>query len=208
MTMTISPNSTSVAASGFRESVAEVGEVLAWLGSALRSNSNQESVGICRATVMSRKDRKVSSSSVGGWRIRFDIENVDNVQENGKCWHHIFRNPVIATGFPILARSQKTTGLEIPLSMMAGLSQAKYLTAFDGFMFLKGFSTMLFPTQKSGNTIFWHLLYNEDRKRISYRDCRQHVHRNPGLGKIGYSDIERSRHMVGWSSAVKVYAGE
>lgn len=195
---------------GFRESVADVGEILAWLGSALRSSPEPEQIAICQAMIKSHRVTPIGSNSIRisrEYQMDFQLISPDTAKGNGKCWFKMFRNPVIATGFPILSRTERNTGLELPLNMMARLGQAKYLTSFDRSIFLKGFSTMLFPTWQADGTIFWHLLYNEDRRRISYRDCRVHHHRNSSLENISYPEVERSRHVVGWSSAVKVYAG-
>jgi hypothetical protein len=79
---------------------------------------------------------------------------------------------VIARGFPILKRPEEGTGLEIPLDMIAALADARYINSFQSKIYMKGFSTMLVPTKKSGDTLVWHLLYNDrPESRISYLDC-------------------------------------
>jgi hypothetical protein len=94
--------------------------------------------------------------------------------ENGKCWHHLFRAPVIVTGFPILARDHNEEGLEINLEMMSRLGGADRATIFDGQLIIKGFSTIFVPTARAHNSILWHLLRKSDDERISYLDAQKY----------------------------------
>jgi hypothetical protein len=110
---------------------------------------------------------------------------------------------VIARGFPIPKRPEEGTGVEIPLDVMAALADGRYINSFQSKIYMKGFSTMLVPTKKSGDTLVWHLLYNDRPKsRISYLDCGM-PHANVTLG-----DLEQSRHIVGWCSDVSLLIGE
>jgi hypothetical protein len=205
--MGTSKHQTIVQAKGSRDSLAEVGEVFAWLGAAIRTNPGSVSVGYCQVKVVACPLGVSTDRTSRSFQMSFEIREPIIRDENGTCWTKLFRNPVIAIGFPILTRPQKETGLELSLPMMAGLSQAKYVVQFDNVPFVKGFSTMLIPTHYSSGSTTWHLLYNEDRKRISYQDCRVSACQNQALKHASMFEIERSRHIVGWSSSVKVYAG-
>jgi hypothetical protein len=107
-------------------------------------------------------------------------------------------------GYPIPHRSRQGTGLEIPLNILAGLVQAKHADVFDNKLFIKGFSSLLIPTEfiRDKNQILWHLLYNVDGNRISYLD---------GIGDhaehITIADLETNRHILGWCSDARCYAG-
>jgi hypothetical protein len=90
------------------------------------------------------------------------------LKKNGSCWHSLFRNPVIARGFPILARNHEEKVLEIPLNMMAKLGEASRAMNFDGILAIRGFSTLFVPTERTGNSVLWHFLYEESQNRISY----------------------------------------
>ncbi|EMT68829.1 hypothetical protein FOC4_g10004917 [Fusarium odoratissimum] len=121
---------------------------------------------------------------------------------NGHCWHGIFKNPIIVKGFPILSKLQKDTGLEIPLSLMAGLARAQRVDRFNDKVYIKGFSTMLVPTKQIKDAVYWHLIYQEDGCRISY--LADNLQRDVDLGSL---DFASCRHILGWCSEAKFYAG-
>lgn len=203
-----------VAASGSGESIADVGEQLAWLGSSLRSSPVDQGPVFCSAeTHISRIDSATTSSSSIRLHCTVMFRLAPHHEEkrppimNGKCWHNLFRNPVIAMGFPIPKRNEPHSGLEIPLSMMATLAQAKRVTAFDGKIFIKGHSTMLVPTKRVGSTIVWHLLYNERGERLPYTDPRIDPLADPSVDDLGIAEISQSRHILGWASSARVIPG-
>ncbi|KAI9764589.1 MAG: hypothetical protein M1840_008318 [Geoglossum simile] len=188
-----------VEAFGTGDSVAEIGQQLAWLGAALRSSPYEFGVAYCTPFI---SDICVSNAlpPVFGpeprsdilCKIDFTIQGREERFEpsNGQCWHNMFRNPVVIKGYPIPHRSETDTGLEIPLNVMAGK------------VFIKGFSTMLVPTKQSGDLLIWHLLYNKDGDRISYLDNTV-----PHVENISVFDLEKARHVLGWCSEVRNYAG-
>jgi hypothetical protein len=61
---------------------------------------------------------------------------------------------------------------------------------------------MLVPTKLSGDMLIWHFLYNRDGNRISYLDNTVAHAEN-----VGVSDLDNTRHVVGWCSKVRSYAG-
>ena len=145
-----------VEAFGTGDSVAEIGEQLAWLGAALRSSPYELGVAYCTPFV---SDIHVSNAPhpVSGIRLGpiFFARSISPCRKgkntlepsNGQCWHNMFRNPVVVKGYPIPRRSEPNTGLEIPLNMMAGLARTQRVNTFNGKLFIKGFSTMLVPTK-------------------------------------------------------------
>jgi hypothetical protein len=195
---------------GTGDSVAEIGEQLAWLGATLRSSPYE--VGVAYSTPSLRILLKNAPRTVPGASlapdilciIDFTVQEVENHFEapDGQCWHNMFRNPVVVKGYPIPRRTTLDTGLEIPLNIMAGLARTQRANTFNGTIFIKGFSTMLVPTNLSGDMLIWHLLYNKDGSRISYLDNTvAHV------VDVSISYLENARHVVGWCSEVKNYAG-
>jgi hypothetical protein len=201
-----------VEAMGIRDSVAEIGEQLGWLGSAFRSSPYSSVLAYCKPYV-STIGVESGQEAVFEWpstkhvccRIGFELDDArhdDTDSTSGQCWHQLFRNPVVVRGFPIPRRAIGDTGLEIPLDIMAGLAQAKRVDAFGSGQFIKGYSTLLVPTKFSGDLMIWHLFYNEDGNRISYLDSRI-----APCTSIAISDIERSRHILGWCSEARFYAG-
>ncbi|KAF3089935.1 hypothetical protein TWF103_000656 [Orbilia oligospora] len=114
----------------------------------------------------------------------------------------MFRNPVVVKGYPIPWRLNLKTGLEIPLKMMAGLARSHYIQAFDGHIFIKGFSTLLIPTKRDDNITTWHLLYNRHGNRISYLENT--ISHADGLN---ISELRTSQHILGWCPEADYYAG-
>ncbi|UKZ68565.1 uncharacterized protein TrAtP1_009591 [Trichoderma atroviride] len=85
--------------------------------------------------------------------------------------------------------------------MMAALAKTQRIDEFNGGVFIKGFSTMLIPTNFIEGVIIWHLQYRADGDHISYFDaCVPHA-------SINTSDIEQSRNIVGWCSQADLFAG-
>jgi hypothetical protein len=113
------------------------------------------------------------------------------------------RNPVMVSGYPILAKHERGIGLEMPLNMIARLGGSERANEFDGKIFLKGFSTMLIATKIAGDLLIWHYFYNRDGERISYLD-----HTLQSIDNISMLELHKSRHIVGWSSECMYYAGK
>jgi hypothetical protein len=203
-----------VKASGIAHSLAEIGEQFSWLGAALRSSKFSAGVALCIPTLWAispgsyekRYNSKLYRSKCDGFcEIKFSMHPTESPKENliGRCWHRLFHNPVLVEGFPIPKRSVAHTGLEIPLNMVAELTQTWRINPFAGEIFVKGFSTMLVPVKQNCDILVWHLLYNEDGSRISYLDYNGQFE-----GCLKVDEIDKFRHVVGWCSDVRYYAGE
>jgi hypothetical protein len=186
---------------GVPDLVAEIGEQLAWLGAALRTSPSNKRVVYCvpfiePITVDAPQNTESITKSLQ-CDIKFRFEDCEDTLQvtNGQCWHALFRTSVIVRGFPIPRKPQWETGLEIPLNVLAALTRTRYIDTFNSKIFVKGFSSMLVPTKRFGDTLIWHLLYNDRYDdRISYLDCGvEHT-------DIQIPDLERVRHVVGWCS--------
>ncbi|OTA69144.1 hypothetical protein K449DRAFT_428563 [Hypoxylon sp. EC38] len=191
----IDGKSVVVKAAGIPEFVVEIGEQLAWLGAALRASPFD--VGVVHCTPYVDQPSSVYDELSGATcTIKYNTEICEaEAQQNGQCWQNLFRNPVIARGYPILRRDKAETGLEMPLNMLTALARARYIDTFNSKVFIKGFSTMLVPTKQSDGLLTWHLLYNKHpEERISYLDC--HL----GHVDITVTAIEKYRHILGWCS--------
>ncbi|KAI0802782.1 hypothetical protein GGR55DRAFT_406534 [Xylaria sp. FL0064] len=183
-----------VTATGLPYFIAEIGEQLAWMGSALRP-SLSHAVTICQPYLTS----DISTQDYTGYpltlNLNYDVETLDSSvhKPNGQCWSYLFSNPVIAGGFPILHRQEPDTGLEMPLELMVALTGTKYLNSFNSNIFIKGFNTMLVPAKHSEDLIVWYLLCSRDpSKRISY------ILSNFEPAAITKAGLEKSRHVLGW----------
>lgn len=111
---------------------------------------------------------------------------------NGKCWRDLFRNPVIVTGYPIRRRAAPKTGLEIPLTFLTTSCQTRYVSTFDNKVFIKGFSTMLYPVKRVSDLVIWHLKYTKDGERISYVESPE-----DHIKDVSTEDLESHRHILG-----------
>jgi hypothetical protein len=122
---------------------------------------------------------------------------------NGQCWHNLFGSPVVVEGFPTLRRPEEhTSGIEIPLNIMAALSQTRRVHSFAGKTLMKGFADMLIPTKCSQGMVTWHLVHSKKGERISYLESE-----NFPTVDIQTTELEKSRHILGWCPEMKTYAG-
>lgn len=207
-----------VGAVGVSSSLAELAEQLAWIGAALQT-SEHEGLVACKGILMQDTDRSFrhrDNFRHGHFSSRlhdcamFDLKfQVQNTQgrlsgpRRGTCWHNMFRFPVLATGFPISRRKTRHPGVEMPLSMMSRLVAATSTYIWHSTMFLRGFASMLIPSDYENGVIVWHHLYNADGSRISH--LQQVVTDVP---QISYNDLEISTHIVGWCQHAKSLVGK
>ncbi|KAJ5272482.1 hypothetical protein N7478_007607 [Penicillium angulare] len=202
-----------VIASGTGDSLAEVAQQFAWLGSALQPS--HVDYGVVSCTPFIRSSRRLTSKSFSTilpgvlpsleflYVIGFKMESYPSGEKlPGQCWHDMFRNPVVVRGYPILTKKEDGLGLEMPLNMMAGLTESDRATEFDGKVFIKGFSVMLVATKIVEDLLVWHYFYNSDGSRISYLDQSLQ-----GVEKISLIQLETYRHVVGWCVDCKYNAG-
>ncbi|KAK4205949.1 hypothetical protein QBC37DRAFT_237583, partial [Rhypophila decipiens] len=158
---------------GTPDCIADIAEVFACITASVRSSSSENVVELCtpyRGFIIGKllEGPKAYQCEVG-FEIKPDMEWKN---KPGRCWHGLFRNPVVVTGFPIPRRqSVEDTGLEIPLYMAARLTDSLRLYDFHGRLFLKGFLAMLVAMGVIGDTVLWHLYYNPAGDRISYLDA-------------------------------------
>jgi hypothetical protein len=208
-----------VSASGLPHSVAEVGEVLAWITSALRCSPNEYGPVSCRPVASFGKGKPAHTfhtqtdeavpNGICGIETQFQpLGQSGSSDAPGNCWPDAFRNPVVVGGFPIPRRSLAGSGLEISIDILISLTTANYLVNFCQRTFLKGFSTMLAVTKVVGSTVFWHFFYNKDKAYISYEDARvPNIHESDGPLTVNEAILTTSRHIVGWCEKVSCLAG-
>jgi hypothetical protein len=203
-----------VTASGIPYSVAEVGEILAWLAASLQSSPTKQGAVSCWAvaSVVPRNRSRLEEDEVTHLckiGVRFqDLNKRVSDDSSGGCWLDSFRNPVVVQGYPILRRSPGGGGLEVPIGIMMSLVNANYLVDFCRRTYLKGFSTMLVVTDVIGSTVFWHLFYNKDGSYISYEDARiPWIQENEAAQTLDHATLGTGRHILGWCKKVSCLAG-
>lgn len=194
-----------ITATGPEDTIVEVGQQFIWLAAALRSSPHDDCVTACLPTIGRAPGLLSSSSAIS---VDFTFKKIASGKQGmdrapGFCWQDMFRNPVIGGGFPILKKPGHGLGLEMPLQLMAALAGSKRLSEFSGRTYIKGFSAMVVATAVLTNTVVWHYCYNKQGRRISYGD-----HALQSCPQISMQQLTTSRHIVGWCSTCKVYAGK
>jgi hypothetical protein len=180
--------------------LADLGEQLSWMGASCRSSQHVDKISNCTASIVAIE------SPVPSFLIDFSFQDLEDDSADGSCWRQLFKNPVIAKGFPILARSNDEKGLEIPLNMMAGLGGAEQVTIFNGQLLIKGFSTMFVPTKRIQNSIIWHFLFNRNNSRIHYLAAKELVSSQDPVD-VDYQCLSTARIFLGWASSVQLRTG-
>ncbi|QGA14415.1 hypothetical protein EYB26_002068 [Talaromyces marneffei] len=195
-----------VDAHGTAACIAEIGEQFAWLASALRSSPFQQQIAYSRPFIGGIQIGHVTyeeTTYICRIGVKLHEGRGDSETTNGECWHGLFDRPVVVEGFPIPRRSEEESpGLEIPLNIMGGLTQARRVGSFGGKTLLKGFATMLLPMKRTKDIVTWHLVQARDGERISYLEAG-----NFQSADIQMPELEKSRHVLGWCPEMKLYAG-
>ncbi|KAI6576213.1 hypothetical protein MCOR06_011122 [Pyricularia oryzae] len=184
LTIRVSDLSTHACINGNAFAVAEVVEQLVWLGAALRPSPYPQLPTHSAARLVDFKvgEEKTGDSSDirGSCDVSYDFVALEAPESettlpHGGCWRGMFRNPVVATGFPIRSRNPSITencGMEMSLGLVALLTNCRQVVPFAGTTFLKGFAAMLAAVKIVGDTVLWHLCYNPQGGYISYEDPR------------------------------------
>ncbi|PWY75504.1 hypothetical protein BO70DRAFT_340587 [Aspergillus heteromorphus CBS 117.55] len=204
-----------IKATGLVHSLAEISEQFTWLAAALHTSPYSFGVASCNPSFFFHSSDPMPSFSAELPELPGPRCNVfgyidctvrpralQGEAQQGKCWHGLFKNPIVVKGFPIPRRPEPNTGLELPLDILAGLTQTNRLGYFAERTVIKGFSTMLLATKRAPDILIWHLLLKRDGSRISYLESNKH-----DGGHFNNDVINSSRHIVGWCSEVRYYAG-
>jgi len=193
-----------VAVKGTEPAIAEIGQQLAWMGAAFRSSPSNYRMAYSKPLAT------FSSGLIATFTFSFQVTELEpeTPQRNGSCWRSLFRNPIIVEGYPILARENGEKGLEIPLNLMAGLSQASRVTSFNGGLVIKGYSTMFCPTQRIKDSVLWHYLFNYDTSRMPYYSANILCRGRAPVHQVDTVCLEQSRNFLGWASSVEVHIGK
>lgn len=203
-----------VTTTGTADVLVELGQQFTWLGAALRSSPFDAGVAHCvpKVRAFGATDSAFPQAHLKSTpevdvfcSITYEIQEPfpGDSRLSGQCWHSMFRNSVMVAGFPIRAKGEPSLGLEMPLPVIAALTGSDRLSQFNGKIFIKGFSTLAVATKKTGDLIVWHYLYNAERERISYLD-----HNTPAVDDISLLQLDSARHVIGWCSDCKHYAGK
>ena len=204
--MSLSAPRTIIVARGDQTALTELCEQLAWLGAALRPSSMSAGVCLSTPTLLDVRKDKPTFSSIPTITVclGFNMDSCVPTSLGGTCWHALFRNPVVVTGFPILARPNNEQGLELPFDVMTTLAESRFATHYDATLILKGLFTMLIPTRRTERTITWHFLSSTGAKRLPYNAFREGLSEWTGMDEMNIYDLETVglRNFVGWTSDI------
>ncbi|PYI05183.1 purine and uridine phosphorylase, partial [Aspergillus sclerotiicarbonarius CBS 121057] len=187
---------------GTGPAIAEIGEQVAWMASALRTSPYKGTVTYSKPNIW---QINVHNPQTVQFEVTVDMQEgpQSTPAMNGQCWHRLMSSPVVVEGFPIRRRQAPVSdGLEMSLDMLAKLVDTTRVSTFDGKSLLKGFSALAMATHRTRDTVMWHFIH-EDGGRISHL-------RSEGFDGVSLAshDLEGARHIVGWCPEMKLFAGQ
>ncbi|KAK4452767.1 hypothetical protein QBC34DRAFT_345840 [Podospora aff. communis PSN243] len=193
----------SVEVQGSADTVAEVVELVAWLSAALRTPEDG-GLSLCLPSISIAPNHQASLPSFV-CSLRFTTRRVvpDSTARSilGQCWHKLFRNPVVVEGYPIPRRSRYDSGLEVPLNIMSRLTESPRIHQYMGKFLLKGFSTVVLPTDILDDALLWPLYCADDGSRIPYPDFA-----HTRCADAVLTNIRSRRHILGWCTEASICA--
>lgn len=184
--------------------LAETAEIMVWLSIACRESAARDEISIGRMALQQVSDYRTDVSFVGNLALEDATTSGDEGMSTATCWHGMFRNPIIAHGYPIPSRKSQEQGLELSIDLMLTLAQVFYGVVYCDFLMLKGFSTLLTPTRKENGSVTWHFNFSKTGARQSYNDGLQHSR----LHTLDDAVFDGARHFVGWSGSAEFLIGE
>lgn len=208
-------------ATGSLHYISDVGQQLGWLSAAIRKppqspglvTRNTPKITIDRPFwVAERREGKDPLSLIDGY-CSISCSSVMEKKKDppdlvkGDCWLPLFANPVLVQGYPILRRLERSTGVEMSLTIMASLARCRQVVQWDDRIIMKGYSMLCVATLASAGMIVWHLmLAGGPGERISYIDTRLHELNIPD--NVSLRDLETARHVIGWCTRAQDMCGQ
>lgn len=179
----------------------EIAQQLSWLASAVRVGLSETAVSYSEPSITVDVSPEPYITS---FRISVAQRPLDSTEIS--CWFPLFNSAGIARGFPIPERGCKS-GLEISIGILAALTRVRHAVEFQGGVVLKGFSTMLVPTERFQDGIRWHLIRNEDDSFMSYENGIRQCPDRLMLHEVNLDALRSTTTLVGWCSAAKIFLG-
>lgn len=174
---------------------------MSWLAAALREGLPGTTVSYSEPSICEVASREQDVTT-------FDISVTDrllNAKEES-CWFTLFNSAVVTRGFPIPERESES-GLEIQLDILAALAGVRHAVEFHGGVVLKGFTTMLVPTERTQDRVRWHLVRSEDNKYLAYEDGVKQFPNRLMTHEIDLAALQSTKAFVGWCSVAKMFLG-
>ncbi|MCJ1393379.1 hypothetical protein MMC18_006252 [Xylographa bjoerkii] len=177
----------------------QITEPLAWIGSAFQL-STEENIRYSEAQNRQVKGIGRPSADYTITFSRFPLSGEELYESN--CWHPLFDHGVIARGFPVTERSHQK-GLELSLYIMTALGGVQRAFVYQGGVILKGFSAAFVPVERYSDSIQWHMVHNEDGKRLTYQEVHQRCPKRSLLEDVSLECLKHTRAFLGWCSTVR-----
>ena len=143
---------------GSRELIISIAQQLAWLTAVFRKpHYGQTSYS---EVVFNGINKDAENASKEFEIVPLGLRKVR--RSSRTCWLHLFRNCVIAKGFPIPERSNGEKGIELPYELMTSQAGILFPKTYKGGLFLRGLSTLIYPTASWANhqSVQWHINYS------------------------------------------------
>lgn len=191
--------------------IAEFAQQIAWLAATVQSSPyGKGSMASCCPRIDELSVQRGSTGNdlvkvTGLCSFSFDFKSPhhDYDDESGFCWHTMFLNPIMVTGYPTLRRPIPRLGLEMSVETMASLIEGDHFVQIRGRTILKGYNSLLVATLATKGIISWHFL--ETQGRISYFDPRLSGLEIPNLD---LHSLSSSRHIIGWCARATDFCGK
>lgn len=189
---------------GSADSVIDVCQIFAWLSTALRTSQSDTGVATCTPYMYDQQYAMISGDHTLKCQLRFEYgaELLQDYNSLGQCWTNMFRNPVIAFGFPVHRRQALQVGLEMSLPVMSALLRTRHVQLFDSNLMIKSHSAMLIITKIVGELMMWHYKFERSGEYLPLLDGVVE-----STGGFMLSDLESRRHIIGWCSESDYYTG-
>jgi hypothetical protein len=128
--------------------------------------------------------------------------NAQCVGDTGKCWLPLFKEGVLARGFPI-AEHDGFEGLDIPFPLMATFTKVTCSMEYNHGTIFVGESSLLFPSRRLRQAVQWHYVEGDDVQVLinTLDQCSERVH------ELDIRKLKTLRAFLGYYKKGLVLAG-
>lgn len=205
----LTENHVEVNATSLPEILADIGELLAWLGAACRASPIVDNNCFCK---VKPAFFKVGEPVKGDAIILCELDytffglNIDPNSGDG-CWAQLFRNVSVASGYSVPTRWNNEPGLEISTALMVLLGDTPWADAHNDNFMLKGFSSIFVPIKIQDGSVLWHYRRDPNINFIPYSEAKLSCIRKGIVTSADVSWVLQQRHFVGWTANAKMQLG-
>lgn len=192
---------------GTVDSVAEIGEILAWMVAALSISYLPSDICVSDPALIISPLRSVINDFAVCDIVSYLRTEKSHSAASGNCWADILGNTVYVKGYPTARRVEHHTGMEVSLATMIALVRSRRLSRFKGRFCIKGYCSIIMPTRRQGDCIYWHLVTDHTGEYIHFTDYRVRRLWGEYPQDLSITTLEKSRHILGWCGSIQNFAG-